>query len=115
MKNLESILYGVILGNWLMNILGRLRPTDGAGRYAVVAMHSTREEFVLVGRCTTYTSASSACDHVEEYALQYIGLLYDLMNREDREEFSKKLFTNFVEDEDRGVIEEARWRCESGK
>lgn len=115
MKNLQNILYGIIIGHWLMGAKGRLFPGMTSGRYAVIGMHSSRDEYVLVGRCNTYGAASSACDHVEEYALQYIGLLYDLMDREDREEFSKKKFTEFVEEEDRGVIEEARCRCESGK
>lgn len=115
MRHIQHILYGCILGNWIMNVFSRLMPTSNAGRYAVVAMHSSREEYVLVGRCSSHSTADIATDYVEEYALCYIGILYDLTDPGDREEFSKKLYTQFVEHEDVEIIEQARAMCDAGK
>ena len=112
MKNLQNILYGVIIGHWVMNVLDRLCPSQPRGRYVVVAMHSSRDEYVIVGSSSSYAVASAACDFVEEYALQYIGLLYDLTNPDDRHEFQTKIFTTFIEDEDAPVLEDAK--CQFG-
>lgn len=109
MKILHYILYGVIVGHWLMNVKRRMTPTDGSrGRYAVVAMHVHKEEYVLVGRTNDMLKAEAATDVIEANAMCYIGLCYDLMDPADRAEFNAKLFCPYIEDEDRSVIEDAR-------
>ena len=115
MKTLQDILYGIIIGHWLMNVWSRACPTETAGRYVVVGMHSSREEYVVIARFTSHERASVACDYVEDYALQYIGLLYDMCDPGDRAEFMNKKFTDYVEPEDEPVIEYARCLCSDGK
>ena len=108
MKYLQYILYGVIVGRWLLGVKGRISPCKVQGRYAVVVMHTRKEEYVLVGRSGDKHRASGATDFVEENTMRYIGICYDLMNPEDRAEFEDKLFCPYIEDKDRSVIEHAR-------
>ena len=108
MKYLQYIIYGVIVGRWLLGVKGRLSTCKVQGRYAVVAMHTHKEEYVLVGRSGDKHSASVATDFVENNSMCYIGLCYDLMDPNDRSEFDSKLFCTYVEDKDRSVIEDAR-------
>ena len=108
MKYLQYILYGVIVGNWLMGVKDRLSTCKVQGRYAVVAMHMNNDEYVLVGRSGDKHSALIATDFVEDNSMCYIGLCYDLRDTYDRAEFEDKLFCNYIEDEDRSVIEDAR-------
>lgn len=108
MKYLQYILYGVIVGRWLLGVKGRIFPGKVQGRYAVVAMHVHKEEYVLVGRTNDMLKAEAATDVIEANAMCYIGLCYDLMDPADRAEFDAKLFCTYIEDEDRSVIEDAR-------
>ena len=108
MKYLQYMLYGVIVGNWLFGVKGRIFPGKVQGRYAVVAMHTHKEEYVLVGRSTDKCKALVATDFVENNGMCYIGICYDLMNPDDRADFEKKLFCPYIDDEDRIVIEDAR-------
>ena len=108
MKYLQYILYGVIVGRWLYDVKGRIFPGKVQGRYAVVAMHSGKDEYVLVGHSTDKYKALGATDFVENNSMCYIGLCYDLMNPDDRAEFDAKLFCPYIEDDDRSVIEDAR-------
>ena len=108
MKYLQCIIYGVIVGSWLLGVRGRLFPAKVQGRYAVVAMHTHKEEYVLVGRSGDKHSASVATDFVENNSMFYICICYDLMDHDDRAEFDAKLFCSYIEDEDRTVIEDAR-------
>ena len=108
MKILHCILYGVIVGRWLLGVKGRVFPGKVQGRYAVVAMHTHKEEYVLVGRSGDKRRALEATDFVENNSMRYIGLCYDLMDPVDRAEFDSKLFCTYIDDEDRTVIEEAR-------
>lgn len=108
MKILQYILYGVIVGRWFLGVRGRVFPGKVQGRYAVVAMHTHKEEYVLVGRSTDKCKALVATDFVENNSMCYIGICYDLMNPDDRADFDAKLFCTYIEDEDRSVIEDAR-------
>ena len=108
MKSLQYILYGLILGRWLTNIKKRIFPGKVLGRYAVVAMHSHKEEYVLVGRTSERDKALNATNFVEDNAMCYIGICYDLMDPGDRAEFDSKLFCPYVDDEDSVVVSEAR-------
>ena len=108
MKYLQYIIYGVIVANWLLGVKGRISTGKVQGRYAVVAMHTHKEEYVLVGRSGDKHSASVATNFVENNSMCYIGICYDLMDHNDRAEFDSKLFCPYIEDEDRSVIEDAR-------
>lgn len=108
MKILQYILYGVIVGRWLYSVKGRIFPGKVQGRYAVVAMHTHKEEYVLVGRSGDKHKALGATDFVENNSMCYIGLCYDLLDPGDRAEFDAKLFCPYIDDEDRIVIEDAR-------
>lgn len=108
MKYLQSILYGSIIGHWLLHVRERIFPGKVLGRYAVVAMHSHKDEYVLVGRTADRDKALNATNFVEDNAMCYIGICYDLMDPGDRAEFESKLFCTYVEDEDSVVISEAR-------
>ena len=108
MKYLQYIIYGIIVGNWLLGVRGRLSTCKVQGRYAVVAMHVHKEEFVLVGRTNDMLKAEAATDVIEANAMCYIGLCYDLMDPADRADFDSKFFCPYIEDEDRTAIENAR-------
>ena len=108
MKYLQYIIYGVIVGQWLLGIKARISTCKIQGRYAVVAMHTHKEEYVLVGRSDDKHMALKASDFVENNSMCYIGLCYDLMDPDDRAEFDTKLFCSYIEDKDRSVIEDAR-------
>lgn len=108
MKIFQYILYGVIVGQWLLGVKGRVFPGKVQGRYAVVAMHTHKEEYVLVGRSGDKHRALVATDFVEDNSMCYIGLCYDLMDPDDRADFEAKLFCPYIEDEDRTAIEGAR-------
>lgn len=107
MKNLQYILYGLILGQWILNVRQRLWPREVPGRYAVVGMHSMRDEFILVGRYDNKNIAERICDDTEELSTCYIGLLYDLLNPEDRAEFESRKFSP-VDQQDIDIIEHLR-------
>lgn len=113
MKYLQDILYGVIVGHWLLHVRERIFPGKVLGRYAVVGMHSHKEEYILVGRSGDREKALNATNFVEDNSMCYIGLCYDLLDPSDRIEFESKLFCPYVEDEDIVAISEARRLCGS--
>ena len=113
MKILQHILYGIIIGHWLLHVMERISPGKVLGRYAVVAMHSYKEEYVLVGRTSDRDKALNATNIVEDNTMRYIGVCYDLMDPGDRAEFESKLFCSYVEDEDAVLVSEARRLCGS--
>ena len=113
MKYLEPVLYGLILGHWILHVRERIFPGKVLGRYAVVGMHSHKEEYVLVGRSADRNKALNATNFVEDNTMCYIGICYDLMDPSDRAEFESKLFCPYVEDEDTVAISEARHLCGS--
>lgn len=108
MRYLQYILYGLIIGRWLLGVKGRIFPGKVQGRYAVVGMHVHKEEYVLVGRTNDMLKADAATDIIEANAMCYIGLCYDLMDPADRADFDSKFFCPYIDDEDRTVIEDAR-------
>ena len=108
MKYMQCILYGIIIAHWLANIKKRIFPGKVQGRYAVVAMHSHKEEYVLVGRSADREKALNVTNFVEDNAMFYICICYDLMDPGDRAEFESKLLCPYVEDEDSVVVSEAR-------
>ena len=108
MKYLQYILYGVIVANWLLSVKGRISTCKVQGRYAVVAMHTHKEEYVLVGRSGDKHKALGAMEFVEDNSMCYIGICYDLLEPDDRADFGEKLFCPYIDDEDRTVIEDAR-------
>ena len=108
MKYLQYIIYGFIVGRWLYGVKGRIFPGKVQGRYAVVAMHTHKEEYVLVGRSGDKHKALGATDFVENNSMCYIGICYDLLYPNDRAEFDAKFFCPYIDDEDRTVIEDAR-------
>lgn len=108
MKILHYILYGVIVGRWLLGVKGRIFPDKVQWRYAVVLMHVHNEEYVLVGRTNDMLKAEAATDVIEANAMCYICLCYDLLDPNDRADFDSKFFCQYIEDEDRSVIEDAR-------
>lgn len=108
MKYLQYILYGIIIGHWLANIKKRIFPGKVQGRYAVVGMHSSKAEFIFVGRSTDKSKALDATGHIEDNSMCYIGLCYDLCDPVDRDEFESKTICTYMEAIDAKVIEEAR-------
>ena len=108
MKILQYILYGVIVAHWLLAVKGRLSTCKVQGRYAVVAMHTHMEEYVLVGCSGDKRKALGATEFVEDNSMCYIGICYNLLDPDDRAEFEAKLFCHYIEDEDRTAIETAR-------
>ena len=108
MKYLQYILYGVIIGRWLLGVKGRIFPYKVQGRYAVVGMHTHKEEYILVGRSTDKCKALDATKFVEDNSMCYIGICYDLLNPDDRADFEESFFCPYIDDEDRTVIEDAR-------
>lgn len=85
MKYLSQILYGLIIGNFLLNLKGRIAPGKVPGRYAVIAENCMLNGyFVLVGFCDTWDTASRAREAVEDSAA-YLGDIYDKMDKDDNE------------------------------
>lgn len=76
-----------------------------------MGMHSSKEEYILVGRSTDREKALTATNFVEDNSMFYIGLCYDLLNPDDRAEFESKLYCPYVEEEDQVVVHEARRIC----
>lgn len=111
MKYLEPVLYGLIIGHWILHVKERIFPGKVQGRYAVVGMHSSKEEYVLVGRSADKDKALTATNFVEDNTMFYIGICYDLMDPSDRAEFESKLFCPYIEDEDTLAISEAKYLC----
>ena len=108
MKSLQYILYGIIVGHWLLNVKKRITPGKIQGRYVVVGMHSNREEYILVGHSGDRERALNATNFFEENSMFYIALCYDMLDPDDRAEFEAKQLCPFIEPEDQVVAQEAR-------
>lgn len=108
MKSLQYILYGIIIGHWLMHVRERLCAGQVKDRYAVVGMHSSKDEYIFVGLSSDRQKALEATSHIEENSICYIGICYDLCDPDDRNEFESKTISHFMEAVDADVIEEAR-------
>lgn len=108
MKILQYILYGVIVGNWLRGVKGRLSTCKGQGRYAVVAAHSSKNEYILVGSSMDEGKADDVARFVDENTVFYIPVCYDLLDHNNREEFGSRQYCPYIEKEDEYWIRKAR-------
>lgn len=108
MKIVQNIFYGIIISHWLLNVKGRLCAGKVEDRYAVVGLHSSKDEYIFVGRSTDKSKALDSTNHIEDNSMCYIGICYDLCDPGDRNEFESKPFSTFMEAIDAKVIEEAR-------
>lgn len=107
------ILYGAIVAHWLLNVRRRLLVQDKA-RFVVVAQHCNRDEFVRVGSCPTEARAAMAAAHLDAESNAYMGLVYDMHDPDDKEEYGHLNFVTFVEAYDIHTIEEAGGLCGNG-
>lgn len=107
------ILYGAILAHWLLNVKRRPLVPDRA-RFVVVAQHCNRDEFVRIGACPTEARAVEAAEHLDAESNAYMGLVYDMHNVNDKEEYGHLNMVSFVESIDIQTFEEAGALCESG-
>lgn len=120
MKILQYILYGAIVGRWLMNVKIRLTPTDGIrGRYVIVAMNSMREEFIMVGRCATSSRARDLAEIIEDETNEYITIIYDCFNKDDLNEIQEKLESGLMRCQssnpyDQRILEDVSDMCDVG-
>lgn len=120
MKSLQYILYGIIIGHWLTNVKKRLTPTDGnRGRYVIVAMHSMREEFILVGRCATSSRAQELAQIIEDETNEYITIIYDCYNKDDLNELQGKIESRILQShsnnpDDQRILEDVSDMCDVG-
>lgn len=120
MKYLQCILYGIIIGHWLLNVKRRLTPTDSnRGRYVIVAMHSMREEFILVGRCATSSRAQELAQIIEDETNEYITIIYDCYNKDDLNELQGKIESRILQSRsnnpaDQRILEDVSDMCDVG-
>lgn len=108
MKYLQYILYGVIVGHWLRGVKDRLSTCKVQGRYAVVAAHSSKNEYILVGTTMDEENADDVVKFVDENTLFYIPICYDLLDHNNRTEFSSRQYCPYIEKEDEYWIRKAR-------
>jgi len=114
MKYFQCILYGVIVGHWLINVKKRITPGKTPGRYAIVGMHSGKEEYIFVGQCDDREQALKATNYLEDNSMFYIALCYDLYDPSDRAEFESKNYAALHEYEDDACIQEVKRICGAG-
>lgn len=113
MRYLSQILYGAIIGNFLMNAKGRLFPGTIPGRYAVIAENCVLQGYmVLIGFCDTWSQASAAREAVEDSAA-YIADIYDKMDPDDNRFITGDNFIPWNEliQDDRDDLKHARELC----
>ena len=108
MKILQYILYGVIVGHWLLCVKGRLSTCKVQGRYAVVAAHSSKNEYILVGNTMDEVKAEDVTRFVDENTVFYIPVCYDLLGPDNRKEFGSRQYCHYIEKEDEYWIRKAR-------
>ena len=108
MKYLQYILYGVIVGRWLLCVKGRLSTCKVQGRYAVVAAHSSKNEYILVGNTMDEVKAEDVTRFVDENTVFYIPVCYDLLDPDNRKEFGSRQYCHYIEKEDEYWIRKAR-------
>lgn len=95
MGRIQEILYGIIVGHFVTNVVGKLCHTSTSRRYAIVADHCNFNDFfVLVGHCGTAAQARTASDAVEE-SMFYTCLIYDMLDADDRDGFNTLNFHRY--------------------
>lgn len=83
MENVKLVIYGLIVGNWLMVIRRRLMPVKIAGRYAVTAESVVIPDLkTIVGWCDTMQEANVAFNAVED-SEYFLGGIYDRMEKDN--------------------------------
>lgn len=83
MENVKLVIYGLIVGHWLMGIRRRLMPVKIAGRYAVTAESVVIPALkTIVGWCDTMQEAEEACEAVED-SEYFLGGIYDRMEKDN--------------------------------
>lgn len=121
MKYLEPVLYGIIIGHWLLNVKRRLTPSESnRGRYVIVAMHSMRNEFIVVGRCASSSRAQELAQIIEDETNEYITIIYDCYNKDDLNEIQEKRETAFmplysINPDDQRILEDVSDMCDIGE
>lgn len=108
MKILKYILYGVIVGNWLLGVRGRLSPCKVRGRYAVVGAHSSKNQYILVGSTMDEGKADDVTRFVDENTVFYIPVCFDLLDPNNRAEFYSRTYCPYIDKEDEHWIRKAR-------
>ena len=108
MKYLQYIIYGAIVGRWILDVKDRLSTCKVQGRYAVVGVHSSKNEYVLVGSTMNEEKAEDVTRFVDENTVFYIPILYDLLDPNNRAEFGSRLYCTHIEKEDEYWIRKAR-------
>lgn len=108
MKYLQCIIYGAIVGHWLLSVKDRLSPCKVQGRYAVVGAHSSKNEYILVGSTMDEGKAEDVTRFVDENTIFYIPILYDLLDPNNRAEFGGRTYCPYIEKEDKYWIRKAR-------
>ena len=99
----------------------RLTPTDSnRGRYVIVAMHSMRNEFIVVGRCATSSRAQELAQIIEDETNEYITIIYDCYNKDDLNEIQEKRETAFmplysINPDDQRILEYVSDMCDIGE
>ena len=83
MEKIKLVVYGLIVGNWLMGIKRRLMPVTIAGRYAVTAESVVIPDMkTIVGWCNTLQEAKEACEAVED-SEYFLGGIYDRAEKDN--------------------------------
>ena len=108
MKYLQCIIYGAIVGRWLISVKDRLSTCKVQGRYAVVGAHSNKNEYILVGSTMDEGKAENVTRFVDENTMFYIPILYDLLDPDNRKEFCSRQYCPYIEKEDEYWIHKAR-------
>ena len=108
MKYLQCIIYGVIVGRWLLGVKDRLSTCKVQGRYAVVGAHSNKNEYILVGNTMDEGKADDVARFVDENTMFYIPVVYDLLDPNNRTEFGSRQYCPYIEKEDEYWIRKAR-------
>ena len=116
MENVKLVIYGIIVGNWLMGIRRRLMPTVVSGRYAVVAESVVLPDLRLViGYCDTMQKADEVFNTIQDETEFFAAEIYDRSDPENAR-FLKGEYEPFTkwEDllpEDKNDLRRARQLC----
>lgn len=110
MKWFSLVIYGAVFANWLMNVQKRLWPSNGVARFVIVALHSMRNDKVIVGYTSSSQVAEDATSDIEELTIGYMGVAYDLTNQADRAEFRMMNYTDEIDSQDRQIFDTVRGR-----
>ena len=100
MKYLQYLIYGAIVGQWLLGVKGRLSTCKVQGRYAVVAAHSNKNEYILVGDTMDEGKAEDVTRFVDENTRFYIPIGYGLVDPNSREGVGSGQYCPHIEKED---------------